>query len=88
MKVMRKIIEIDEEKCDGCGNCVPACAEGAIQIDSPRDGGVRCDLFFPRTAMEGRAERDPRSAKAPRGSGRATTSSMTPVPGSAPWYSA
>ena len=32
MKVTRKIIEIDEEKCDGCGNCVPACAEGAIQI--------------------------------------------------------
>lgn len=32
MKVMRKIIEIDEEKCDGCGNCVPGCAEGAIQI--------------------------------------------------------
>ncbi|MCF8112887.1 MAG: 4Fe-4S binding protein [Desulfotignum sp.] len=32
MKVMRKIIEIDDEKCDGCGNCVPSCAEGAIQI--------------------------------------------------------
>ena len=32
MKVMRKIIEIDEEKCTGCGNCVLACAEGAIQI--------------------------------------------------------
>lgn len=32
MKVTRKIIEIDEEKCDGCGNCVPSCAEGAIQI--------------------------------------------------------
>ncbi|MBW2700362.1 MAG: 4Fe-4S binding protein [Deltaproteobacteria bacterium] len=28
----RKIIQIDEEKCDGCGLCVPACAEGAIQI--------------------------------------------------------
>lgn len=32
MKVTRKIIEIDEERCDGCGLCVPACAEGAIQI--------------------------------------------------------
>jgi len=29
---MRKIIQIDEEKCNGCGLCVPNCAEGAIQI--------------------------------------------------------
>jgi ferredoxin len=32
MKVKRKIIEINEELCDGCGLCVPSCAEGAIQI--------------------------------------------------------
>lgn len=32
MKIKRKIIEIDEEKCDGCGQCIPSCAEGAIQI--------------------------------------------------------
>ena len=32
MKVLRKIIEINEELCDGCGVCVPACEEGAIQI--------------------------------------------------------
>ncbi|RLI45237.1 4Fe-4S ferredoxin [Candidatus Bathyarchaeota archaeon] len=30
--VLRSIIKIDEEKCTGCGLCVPACAEGAIQI--------------------------------------------------------
>lgn len=28
----RQIIRIDQEKCDGCGLCVPSCAEGAIQI--------------------------------------------------------
>jgi len=32
MTIRRKIIQIDEEKCDGCGLCVPSCAEGAIQI--------------------------------------------------------
>jgi MinD superfamily P-loop ATPase len=31
-KLMRKIIKIDEEKCNGCGVCVAPCAEGAIQI--------------------------------------------------------
>lgn len=40
----RKIIEIDEEKCTGCGECIPNCPEGALQII---DGKARLisDLF-------------------------------------------
>ena len=29
---VRKIVEIDEERCNGCGLCIPACHEGAIEI--------------------------------------------------------
>lgn len=40
----RQIIEIDEDKCTGCGLCVPGCPEGALQII---DGKARLvsDLF-------------------------------------------
>lgn len=31
-KRLRKIVRIDEDKCDGCGLCVPDCVEGAIQV--------------------------------------------------------
>ena len=31
-KAKRQIIRIDEEKCNGCGLCIPACAEGALKI--------------------------------------------------------
>jgi len=29
---VRTMVQIDEELCDGCGLCVPGCAEGALQI--------------------------------------------------------
>lgn len=45
---IRNIIKIDEEKCDGCGHCVEACAEGAIQIIDGKAklvGEILCDGF-------------------------------------------
>jgi ferredoxin len=32
MPAIRNIVKIDEEKCTGCGECVPSCEEGAIQV--------------------------------------------------------
>ncbi len=42
--MIRQIIEIDENLCDGCGLCIPNCPEGALQVI---DGKARLisDLF-------------------------------------------
>jgi len=61
MATRRKIIRIDEEECDGCGLCVPACAEGALQIvdgkaklvsESYCDGLGACVGWCPRGAID------------------------------------
>ena len=46
--MIRKIIHIDEEKCNGCGLCASACHEGAIDIVDGKAKLVRenfCDGF-------------------------------------------
>jgi len=43
-KVRRKIVKIDEEKCNGCGACVTPCAEGALQIVNGKARVVREEL--------------------------------------------
>ena len=44
-KIMRKIIKIDEEKCNGCGACATACHEGAIEMVNGKAKLTREDIF-------------------------------------------
>jgi len=30
--MLREVVKIDEDKCDGCGQCIPSCHEGALQM--------------------------------------------------------
>jgi NAD-dependent dihydropyrimidine dehydrogenase PreA subunit len=59
--MLRKIITIDEEKCNGCGVCVPECHEGALQIIDGKarlisdlfcDGLGACIGFCPEDALK------------------------------------
>jgi Fe-S-cluster-containing hydrogenase component 2 len=46
MRQARKIIEIDEARCNGCGQCIVACAEGALKLVDGKAklvGEILCD---------------------------------------------
>jgi NAD-dependent dihydropyrimidine dehydrogenase PreA subunit len=58
--MIRKIIQIDEEKCNGCGICITGCHEGALEIingkaklvtDSYCDGLGACLPACPTNAL-------------------------------------
>lgn len=57
----RKIIEINEDKCNGCAQCIPDCPEGALQVIDGKarlvsdlfcDGLGACIKNCPRGAMQ------------------------------------
>ena len=59
-KLLREVVKIDEDKCDGCGLCIPSCAEGAIELidgkarllaDNLCDGLGNCLGVCPRDAI-------------------------------------
>ena len=89
MKKARPIIQIDEELCNGCGECVPACAEGAIQIVDGKAKLVK-DMFCDGLGAclgecpdGGREDRRARSRRIRR-EGRARAPKKTKAPAPSP----
>ena len=44
--MIRRIIQIDEEKCNGCGACAEACHEGAIGMVNGKATLLRDDIVM------------------------------------------
>lgn len=92
MKTTRPLVEIDEALCDGCGDCIPSCHEGAIEIvngkarlkaESLCDGLGACLGECPRGAIRiVEREADPFVAPEPPAPHPAATPAHGGCPGS------
>ena len=50
-KLESGIVLIDEDKCNGCGNCALACPYGMITLDLATKRAVKCDLCVDFTSI-------------------------------------
>ena len=92
--MLREIVEVDEALCDGCGDCVPSCAEGALQVVDGKVrlvGDVLCDGLgaclgeCPKGALKvARRDVAPFDERAVEAHLRAVRSGRAPPPGE-PW---
>lgn len=64
--VKRKIIRINEDLCDGCGQCIPSCQEGALKIIDGKAKLVKKTIATDSARVWGNAPAAPyRSSKRP-----------------------
>ena len=50
--MVRRVIEIDREKCNGCGACADACQEGAIGMVDGKAALLRDEQKRPETFVD------------------------------------